>query len=147
MERDLRAVDMSQDGQLNDWFKSMSTVNARTRCLAGDLAYRGEQMQTRLNALAAAMKYLADGGRLTRDGAGDPMPGLGPGKDIVDGTRATVEADELLEGPPELCVTLYPYQQARATARRRAGMPREIRSRRGRTRDAPPLRVAGGSGD
>ena len=92
MERDLRAVDMSQDGQLNDWFKSMSTVNARTRCLAGDLAYRGEQMQTRLNALAAAMKYLADGGRLTRDGAGDPMPGLGPGKDIVGGTRATVEA-------------------------------------------------------
>ena len=83
---------MSQDGQLNDWFKSMSTVNARTRCLAGDLAYRGEQMQTRLNALAAAMKYLADGGRLTRDGAGDPMSGLARGKDIVGGTRATVEA-------------------------------------------------------
>ena len=83
---------MSQDGQLNDWFKSMSTVSARTRYLAGDLAYRGEQMQTRLNALTAATKYLADGGRLARDGAGEPMPGLGPGKDSGGGTRATMEA-------------------------------------------------------
>ena len=78
IDRDIRAIDMSQDGQLADWFKSMSTVDARTRCLAGDLANRGGQMQTRLTSIAAAMHYLQTSGRLTGLGDGTPMPGLGP---------------------------------------------------------------------
>ena len=78
VERDIRAIDMSQDGQLTDWFKSMGTVDARTRCLAGDLAYGGGQMQTHLSSLAAAMTYLQTSGRLTGIGDGTPMPGLGP---------------------------------------------------------------------
>ena len=56
----------------------MSTVDARTRWLAGDLAYGGGQMQTRLSSLAAAMTYLQTSGRLTGGGDGTPMPGLGP---------------------------------------------------------------------
>ena len=78
IDRDIRAIDMSQDGQLADWFKSMSKVDARTRCLAGDLANRGGQMQTRLMSIAAAMHYLQTSGRLTGLGDGTPMPGLGP---------------------------------------------------------------------
>ena len=67
----------------------MSTVDARTRWLAGDLAYGGGQMQTRLSSLAAAMTYLQTSGRLTGGGDGTPMPGLGPrpGTDSGGGKR------------------------------------------------------------
>ncbi len=84
IDRDIRAIDLGQDGQLQDWFKSMHEVDGRVRALAGDMAARGGSMQTRLASLAAAMHYLHRSGRLTAraDGtpiAGDPMPKPPPG--------------------------------------------------------------------